>query len=342
LSYFKKVDGGVVMGERDVDFAGDTYEEDDPYENEKKVASFFSVAKEQAARLAAQRYGTPEAANEAGSKFVTTFSEIAGGTAALYRTEVHIQGFNVRVSNVVTEQTDDGRCILTVDQDAPYVLAERYSEPTGMVYALNASIDQDESGYLVVPMMTFIDTEPDETVIQVNQYPVAHLSVTKYIIAPLQDSEFDIPVLEDLQRRRKVLSEVALKHREKPTELTTALTRITTAISNANDRTFTRFEYVDSFHTLAKLPEDANVDEMMDLFRGVMGSRRQISIEAVAYEGIDVEEPRKLRIIGTFLDIVPNQEALGVGEPTLIISSTKEGEEQLVYVPLSRIEEFSF
>ena len=66
-----------------------------------------------------------------------------------------------------------------------------------------------------------------------------------------------------------------------------------------------------------------------------------VSFEFVL-EGVEVEEPRKLKIIGTFLDIVPSQETLGVGEPTLVISSAKEGEEQLVYVPLSRIEAFSF
>jgi len=334
------------MGERDVNFEGYTHEDDDPYENEKRVASFFMVAKEQATRLVTRRFDTLDAASDASAKFVATFSEIAAGTEGLAYTDVYLRGSNIKVSNITTEQTKDGRYIVGIDPDEPHVTAPPYAEPSGRCDALVVSLGQDEAGFFTVPMARFVDAESDEASLVVNQVSVADVHITKYIFAPLHETEFVIPVLEDAERRRKALSDVVLRYSGQPTKVTDAFRAISAAIATSNKRTFTAFEHVESFRALSDLPDGESIEQVLDTFRDVMGPGRQVQMKADAYVGGHAQHTVNNEYTGTFVDIVPVQESLGVNEPMMVISPIyRDGgdeEEQLVYVPLSKIEEFRF
>ncbi len=335
------------MGERDDHSKAEMLpDDDDPLKAEKAVDSYLNVTKSNAIRLAARRFDTFEEASEAATGFIATYNKVAEGVEALGIVPVHIQGLNVRVSNITTEQIDEGGLILRIDPDEPYALAPRYAEPVGRCHALTAAFHEDEEGrHCVRPVMLFEDADSTEARIVTNGYPVAEMNVTSYIVAPLADSEFKITALEDVRRRRLAISEVALRHANDPTPVTEALEHIAAALTTAVSDDFTPYDQVGHFHMLARSvsEDEATGGEVLETFRSILGKECPVSVKGAVYVGIQQTEPTRQETIGRFIDILPTHEALEIQEPTMVIASRAPGEdERLVFVPLSHIEEFGF
>jgi hypothetical protein len=332
------------MTERDVWQGDNEPGEIDPLEVERRVAAFFTLAQSNARRITEGRYETPEQAYDVARGFVDNFNRVAAGTEGLAWTRVRVEGPDVKVSNISAQKDEEsGRVMIGVDQDEPYTPASITDELHGTCTALNADVDEDEHGYRAIPQIVLSNDQSIGTSIGVGGMPVAEMNMTTYIVAPLATSVITIPEIEGYEAREAAISKIVFRDTGETSELPGILTQITGAIKQADDGSFTPYDNVDHFHKLARVADDeADMATVIDAMRDIFGKTCPVKLAGSLYRKPSENKTERGVVQGYIVDILPSLEKIELNEPTIVVASPVDGDEQLFYVPLSKIEALGF
>lgn len=313
-----------------------------PLEVEKGVAEFLGAVSCHGAELAEQRFGTAKEAGMIGEAFVAEYRKVADTTKNLKQMPVRIVGPGVLVSNVtVKHDPDTGRTIIESNKKMPFVGSELVEERHGIYKGFSVSTGGDEKGYFVVLYMLFEGSRPTDVQVTAGPIRVADMRLKTSVIAPIPGTNFTVPALDAYRLRTQAL--IQIEEEKSPSRAMVALRAIGNAINEADGSRFTLFEPIDHIKTLATVSDAIEVEAIVNLLSNILGRDRQIHMKAFAYQGVELEEPRKVEITGTVLSLLPSHDALKLSEPTLVMTIMKPGHpEQLFYVPLSGIETLSF
>ena len=319
--------------------------ENEAMRTEKDLIALLNLAKMQAATLAARRFSTKEEVTASSTMFAEGVDKMANSLDGARGVKIRASGAGVKVSNSRVDYNGEGKVTVSIDTQEPYVAPDFLSTTEGYYVAAPVLFDQDDDGYFAIPHVLLENTqETGARFVSEEDLPIGVLRMSRFILASLSGTKFEIPTLEAYKTRNTALSELALDDAGEGGGILEALQGLVAAFNQVNDDNFLPLHRVDYLHRIARAADiEVDVEVVITAVRGIFGSNRLVEVQALAFEGLDDCELKEVEITGKVLEILSSHDELQLDEPTLVVAcSSPDDTERLYYVPFGCIEKLRF
>lgn len=316
------------------------------YEAEKKAEVFMSTLLREGEMLYKRSFGDAAQRDEAARLFKERYNELVAETPGVEKHEYEVNGnqLNTRKVNAAFSIEEGRRSQsfqLGHSGDDYMVLPsfESYDTQYLGLMMLN-DIRESEDGavrYAVTPCVLFTKTQLYQLANEDDSLPFEIITKLPILVPTDGVSEIRVKALEKLRSRADAIAKVALVRPDQ--RLAKSLNKLAEALTVETNE-FIALRNLRILHDIAKYgaEESLQSDNIATALQTVIGKGRNIRLVGDIYSR-KTSSSRHGVSAGPVLEVLPNNPFADMNEPTIVIESAQQ---DLHYLPLSRIEQFEF
>lgn len=316
------------------------------YEREKKAEIFMNTVLREGEVLHKRSFDNTDQRDEAARLFKERYNGLVAEAPAVDTHEYEVSGDQLNTRKVKADFViEDGRPSRSFqlghagDDWMALPSFESYDTQFLGLMMLN-NIRESEEGavrYAVTPCVLFSKTQLYQLANKDDPLPFEIITKLPILVPTDGTSEIRVKALEKLRIRADAIAKVALTRPDQ--RLTRSLNKLAGALTVETNE-FITLRNLRILRDIAKYSTEDSLqpDNVATAIQTVIGKGRNVRLVGDIYSHKTSDSHHGVSV-GSVLEVLPNNPLADINEPTIVIESTQQ---DLHYVPLSRIKQFEF
>jgi hypothetical protein len=316
------------------------------YEIEKKAEIFMNTILREGETLHRRSFEDASQRDDAARLFKERYTSLLTEVPGADKHEYEVSGDQLNTRKVETVfSIDEGeprqsfQLGRTGDDWTALPSFESYDAQFLGLMMLNNIRESEEGGirYAVTPCVLFSKTQLYQLANEHDTLPFEIITKLPILVPTDGTSEIRVKALEKLRIRADAIAKVALTRPDQ--RLTRSLNKLAGALTVETNE-FITLRNLRILRDIAKYGAEDSLqpDNVATAIQTVIGKGRNIRLVGDIYSHKTTESRHGVSV-GPVLEVLPNNPLADTNEPTIVIESAQQ---DLHYVPLSRIQQFEF